>query len=191
MPLPSSYVLLCPCHFQFYSIDFSLYEFYVNIIFKVVPIESADMYIVLVVSTQELPLVESLSLEDPTKPIIIFNLKLDQLRGDLGLPAFPPKDLQYRFLSRILPSYYLRVRSYSKSVPKPPYLINYQGALFRSYPGAWQTMLDTGNGRYRRVTAGRTRPGLGEFKVQLGDALMIGDDGAVNTFFRQGFKTST
>ena len=76
MPLPSSYVLLCPCHFQFYSIDSSLYEFYVNILFKVVPIESADMYIVLVVSTQELPLVESLSLEDPTKPIIIFNLKL-------------------------------------------------------------------------------------------------------------------
>ena len=100
----------------------------------------------------------------------------------------------------------------------------FAGALFRSYPGSWQSMLDIGRGRYKRVALSATRPvfilfylskvptaqlpfshvlasptcfcfknaqGLGEFKVQLGEALNIGDEGQVNTFFRQGYKTST
>ncbi len=119
------------------------------------------------------------------------NLKLDTLRGDLGLPAFPPKDLQYRFLSQVLPVYYLRVRSYSKSITKPPFIVNYQGALFRAWPGSWQSMLDVGQGRYKRVASAKVRPGLGEFKVQLGEAMNLGDEGRMNTFFRQGYKTST
>ena len=52
-------------------------------------------------------------------------------------------------------------------------------------------MLDVGRGRYKRVAMYETRPGLGQFKVQLGEALDIGDEGNVNSFFRQGFKTST
>jgi len=153
--------------------------------------EGYDLYFMLVFSAQELPQIEEFANMVPDKPVCTFNLKLDTLRGDLGLPAFPPKDLQYRFLSRILPVYYLRVRSYSKSIAKPPYLVNYQGALFRSYPNGWQTMLDVGNGRYKRVGLSARRPGLGEFKVELGEALNIGDEGKVNTFFRQGYKTST
>ena len=158
---------------------------------KAAPVPGTDVYIILVCSAQELPQIESLYDQEPDKTIILMNLKLDVLRGDLGLPAFPPKDLQYRFLSRILPVYYLRVRSYSKSLSKPPFIINYQGALFRTYPGDWQTMLDVGDGRYKRVVTSETRPGLGEFKVQLSEDLKIGDEGKVNTFFRQGYKTST
>jgi hypothetical protein len=31
-------------------------------------------------------------------------------------------------------------------------MVNFQGCLFRSYPGKYQTLLDTGDGRaYRRI----------------------------------------
>lgn len=56
-------------------------------------------------------------------------------RSDLGLLGFPPKDLQYRFLSKFKPVYYIRQRDYSKSVNVAPFLINYSGALLRQYPG--------------------------------------------------------
>lgn len=68
----------------------------------------------------------SLSFYDVSPSLLRPPKQLDTLRGDLGLPAFPPKDLQYRFLSRILPVYYLRVRSYAKNVNRPPYLVSYQ-----------------------------------------------------------------
>ena len=54
-----------------------------------------------------------------------------------------------------------------------------------------QSMLDVGKGKYRRVKLAESRPALGEFKVDLSEALDLGDEGAVNTFFRQGYKTST
>ncbi len=69
---------------------------------------------------------------------MLWNMELDTLRGDLGLPAFPSKDMQYQFLCRFRPVFYLRPRDYSKSVPVPPFIVNYSGALFREYPGPWQ-----------------------------------------------------
>ncbi len=75
------------------------------------------------------------------KVVILWNLELESLRGDLGLPAFPPKSIHYEFLSYFRPVFFLRTRDYSKSVPVPPYLVNYSGALFREYPGPWQVGL--------------------------------------------------
>lgn len=171
------------------------------------PLENTTMYIVVVASAQELPDVEELheQIKDARdevtgrSPVIVFyNLKLDVLRGDLGAPAFPPRDFQDRFLSRVKPVYYLRTRQYSRSVSRPPFILNYQGCLFRSYPGHFQTLLDTGTGRYRRVVGDDLRPALGEFKEQLTDALR--DDGAIAAkeeegalfgFLRTGYKTTT
>ena len=64
---------------------------------------------------------------NPDVPIVFFNLKLDTLRGDLGVPAFPSKDLHDRFLSRVRPIYYLKTRQYSRSKLEPPFVVNYQG----------------------------------------------------------------
>lgn len=117
------------------------------------------------------------------------------LRGDLGAPAFPPKEFQDRFLSKVKPVYYLRTRQYSRSTAAPPYMVNYQGCLFRSYPGQFQTYLDTGNGRYRRVEGNDIRPALGEFKEQLTQALkgegILSEEGNVLNFLRTGYKTTT
>lgn len=153
------------------------------------------MYICLVASAQELPDIEELHELEPDKVIVFFNLKLDVLRGDLGAPAFPPREFQDRFLSRIKPVYYLRTRQYSRSVPTPPFIVNYQGCLFRSYPGQFQTLLDTGTGSYRRVVGGDYRPPLGQFKEQLTEALRV--DGVLEKenetldFLRTGYKTTT
>lgn len=159
------------------------------------PIEDVDMYIILVASAQELPDVEELHELDPEKVICFYNLKLDVLRGDLGAPAFPPREFQDRFLSKVKPVYYLRTRQYSRSTPNPPFMVNYQGCLFRSYPGQFQTLLDTGTGQYRRVEGSNVRPALGEFKEQLTKALqtegVIQEEGKTLNFLRTGYKTTT
>lgn len=155
-----------------------------------------NVYICLTASAQELPDIEELSkLVEPGTTIIMYNLKLDVLRGDLGAPAFPSKDFQDRFLSRVKPVYYLRTRQYTRSTSQPPFLINFQGCLFRSYPGHYQTLLDTGNGKYRRLCGNAVRPALGEFKQQLTDALkeqgILQEEGSALNFLRTGYKTTT
>ena len=171
------------------------------------PLPDTIMYIIVVASAQELPDVEELyeqikNERDETTGqktvIVLYNLKLDILRGDLGAPAFPGKDLHDRFLSRIKPVYYLRTRQYSRSVSTPPFVLNYQGCLFRAYPGHYQTLLDTGTGRYRKVVGSDIRPPLGTFKEQLTDALRDDgaiakkeDEGALFGFLRTGYKTTT
>ena len=54
------------------------------------------------------------------------------------------QDIHYKFLSTILPVFYLRPRDYSKSVAVAPFIVNYSGALFREYPGPWQVDLRGG-----------------------------------------------
>ena len=94
-------------------------------------IPNTALYVALVSSTQELPDLEKLHKLVPTTPIVFFNLRLDVLRGDLGLPLFPNRDLHHRFLSQIKPAYLLRSRSFATSLRKPPFLINFTGKLFR------------------------------------------------------------
>lgn len=68
----------------------------------------------------------------------------------------------------------------------------YQGCLFRAYPGQYQTLLDTGTGSYRRLLGSAVRPALGTFKEQLTDALreegVIEDEGKTLSFLRTGYK---
>jgi len=158
-------------------------------------VEGTDMYVIIVASAQELPDVEELNELDPGKTIVFYNLKLDVLRGDLGAPAFPGKDFQDRFLSRVKPVYYLRTRQYSRSTSRPPFMVNYQGCLFRSYPGQFQTLLDTGSGKYRRVEGNAVRPALGDFKEQLTEELkrqgVIDEENKTLNFLRTGYKTTT
>ena len=66
------------------------------------------MHLIIGASAQELPAIQRLAELEPTKPIICFNLKLDTLRGDLGLPAFPPRDVHHSFLSKCAPAPPLR-----------------------------------------------------------------------------------
>lgn len=58
---------------------------------RIQPIEGTDIYVALVFSCQELPDLKELHKIKPDAKIVFFNLRLDTLRGDLGLPAFPPK----------------------------------------------------------------------------------------------------
>ena len=125
----------------------------------------------------------------------VFYIALGIVSTDLGAPAFPSKDFQDRFLSKVKPIYYLRTRQYSRSTPQPPFIVNYQGCLFRAYPGQFQTLLDTGNGKYRRLLGSDFRPALGLFKEQLTDSLkeqgIIEDEGSALNFLRTGYKTTT
>jgi hypothetical protein len=154
--------------------------------------EWADMHIVVGASCQELPAIQKLAELAPGKPLICFNLKLDTLRGDLGLPAFPPKAIHHDFLCRVKPVYHMRPRSYSLSLSVPPFLIAYSGVLFRRYPEGYQTLLDRGRQSYRRVKVQAERPNLGTFKAQLTAALKLSDEKASASAISQaGFKQST
>jgi Domain of unknown function (DUF1995) len=160
------------------------------------PVNNTDVYICLTFSAQELPDLEELHQLDSDATIIFYNLKLDVLRGDLGAPAFPSKNFQDRFLSKVKPIYYLRTRQYSRSTSKPPFVVNFQGCLFRAYPGQYQTLLDTGTGRYRRVISNGIRPALGEFKQQLIDELtkqgaLQAENNNFLSFLRTGYKVTT
>jgi len=150
------------------------------------------MHLIVGASAQELPAIQKLAELAPTKPLVCFNLKLDVLRGDLGLPAFPPKAVHHDFLCQIKAVYYMRPRSYSLSLSVPPFLIAYNGVLFRRYPEGWQSLLDRGKGSYRRVEVSDDRPNLGTFKSQLTSALKLADDkAAASAISSAGFKQST
>ena len=82
---------------------------------------------------------------------VFFNLRLDVLRGDLGLPLFPGRDLQYRFLSKIRPAFILKPSTFATTIKQPPFVVNYSGQLFRAYPEEYQIILNTGNGKSRMV----------------------------------------
>ena len=147
----------------------------------------ADVYIAVNASTIELPDAEAYfgAVEAGGAAFVFFNMELDTLRADLGLFGFPPKALQHRFLSRITPAFYVRPRDYAQTVPVPPYLINYSGALFREFPGPWQVMLKQDNGEYACVAEDRLRYTLGEAKLEMAGAVGLGD--AVKT----GTRNST
>lgn len=132
-----------------------------------------DIFVVIGATCQELPDVEKLVEEAGDRPVVLFNLKLDAARGDLGLPAFPRKALHYRFLTKVLPVYYLRTRTYSRSLKKAPFLVNYSGVLYRVYPGPYQILLDTSAGAYRRLQTSDERPSLGEVRDTLTEGLDI------------------
>lgn len=66
-------------------------------------------------------------------------------------PTLHAQSLHFDFLSQIKPVYLLRTRAYSRTISKKPFLVNYQGAQFRVYPGEYQCLLDVGS-RYKRVS---------------------------------------
>lgn len=98
-----------------------------------------------------------LQVAKPGSAVVFWNCELDTLRGDLGLFGFPGKDVQYDFLSRCKPVFYVRQRDYSKTVSIAPFIVNYSGCLFREYPGPWQVMLRQDNGVYACVAEDSTR----------------------------------
>lgn len=155
----------------------------------------ADIYIAANASTVELKELEEYTNENiKEKPLVTWNMELDNLRADLGLLGFPPKDLQYRFLSTLKPVFYIRQRDYSKTVAVAPFIINYSGALFREYPGPWQVMLRQDNGVYACVAEDPSRRyPLGEFKAELTKAmgLDVEPEGSTIAFLRTGYKTTT
>ena len=100
--------------------------------------------------------------------------------------------VHHDFLSFVKPVYYLRPRSYSLSLSVPPFLIAYQGVLYRRYPEGWQTLLDRGKSSFRRIELADERPNLGTFKSQLTAALKLADEkAAASAISSAGFKQST
>ena len=156
--------------------------------------ENAEVFVAVNASTVELPELERYALETvKDRKLITWNMELDNLRADLGLLGFPPKDLQYRFLSTIKPVFYIRQRDYSKTVSVSPFIINYSGALFREYPGPWQAMLRQDNGTYACVAESAERYALGAFKLELSKAmgLDVEEEGSTIQFLRTGRRAST
>ena len=112
--------------------------------------ENAEVFVAVNASTVELPELERYALETVRdRKLITWNMELDNLRADLGLLGFPPKDLQYRFLSTIKPVFYIRQRDYSKTVSVSPFIINYSGRCLGSIRVPGRRCLGRTTGRMR------------------------------------------
>lgn len=155
----------------------------------------ADVFLMINASCIELPEFERFVNERAPQgaTVVAFNLELDTARGDLGLPGFPAKALHARFLSRFKPVLFLRQRSYSKTVNVAPFLLNYDGAVFREYPGPWQVMLRTDGGELACIAERAQRYALGEAKEEMLAAMGLNTEaeGSTAAFLRRGYKTQT
>lgn len=155
---------------------------------------NADMYIIVNCSTVDLPnVIAYKETVAGDKPIVTWCMELDTLRADLGLFGFPSKDVHFKFLCNITPVFYLRQRAYSKSVPIAPFVVNYNGALFRTYPSGWQVMLKQDSGELACVAERPKRYTLNEVKEVLLDVVGLNTEekGSSMEFLRRGFKRAT
>mmetsp|Transcript_15165 Transcript_15165/g.36033 ORF Transcript_15165/g.36033 Transcript_15165/m.36033 type:complete len:235 (+) Transcript_15165:2-706(+) len=146
----------------------------------------AEAYVLVLSTSAELAEAQELAQREGKKPLIFFNNRLDSLRGELGLPTFPRRALQHRFLSFVRPAYLFLSRSYSASLTRPPYVLPFAGALYRVYPESYQALYDTGKGTYLRVSSNAARPALSEFRGELVGAMreeLLLDESALLTRF--------
>ncbi|EME27804.1 protein low PSII accumulation 3, chloroplastic [Galdieria sulphuraria] len=146
---------------------------------KIEPLQPQDTVCIIVgVSCQELTAVEKLiETDNHSTTFVLLNVELDKLRSDLGLLGFPSKSLQYRFLCQFLSAYYWRNRSFVRFLSQPPFVLKYEGALFRAYPEPWQVLLQTGDElqRYRQVACLQRRPTGVQFRKMVTQALVVED----------------
>eukprot|EP00667_Euglena_gracilis_P009725 EG_transcript_9889 len=154
----------------------------------------ADLFLVILDSAYELGDIEQYYNEKvgEHQTFVLWNPELDTLRADLGLPGYPSEDLHYRFYCKFLPVFFIRPREYSKTVFETFTTFDYEGALFREFPGPWQVMYKQKGRGLVSMAQKRRRYSLYQFKQELLKSLGMADpEGSFGADLEKGVRKAT
>uniref|UniRef100_A0A0G4HYF0 DUF1995 domain-containing protein n=1 Tax=Chromera velia CCMP2878 TaxID=1169474 RepID=A0A0G4HYF0_9ALVE len=135
--------------------------------------EGYDLYIFSLIETRSVKNIRFWHEQDPTKPIVFCNTDLERYRGNIGIVQDCPYEMHYEFLCRVMPVYNVISQQFVETIKNRLSPFFYQGIFYKNYPRGWQTFIDLGDDRIRRVDVGKDKPNFLDMEDKFSEILGV------------------